>query len=102
MEQPNRRVSPAETALSFFSLACWLVAVLFLVSDTASTAVPALQGLARVASPVVGFALPLAVGSQALLALRRPARSPGWRTFQWVMLGLSVLGFSLAAWKLVR
>jgi hypothetical protein len=51
---------------------------------------------------VVGFALPLAVGSQALLALRRPARSPGWRTFQWVMLGLSVLGFGLAAWKLVR
>jgi hypothetical protein len=99
MDEGERRASPAEMLLSGVSLACWLAAIAFLIADAAGSSLPALRGMARASGPAVGFTLPLAVGSQALLALRRPARGPAWRGFQVGMLVLSGLTLALAVWK---
>lgn len=98
MTEGARRVSPVEVILGGFSLACWLAAIAFLIVENLAPSTAALRPLAPWAQPVVGFALPLAVGSQALLALRRPARGPRWRWFQAAMLALAAVALLFAVW----
>lgn len=95
MSEGARKLGAGELALSAFSLACWLAAIGFLLAENLAPA----SRLAAFAPPVVGFSLPLAVGSQSLLALRRPARSPAWRKFQVAMLALAAGALLLALWR---
>ncbi len=90
---------PAEVLLAGVSLACWFAATPFVVIDAIAPYAPALRSAARFAGPVVGFALPLAVGSMSALLLRRPARNRAWRGFQVGMLGLSIAGLAIALWR---
>ncbi len=88
--------SAGEILLAGVSLACWLAATPFVVIDAIAPYAPSLRETARLAGPVVGFALPLAVGSMSALMLRRPPRSRSWRTFQVGMLILSMVGLGVA------
>jgi hypothetical protein len=99
MTEGAKRASPVEMILGGFSLACWLAAIAFLIVENLASSTAALRPLAPWAQPVVAFALPLAVGSQAALALQRPARSPPWRWFQAAMLAVSAGALLLAVWR---
>ncbi len=84
--------TPGEMLLAGVSLACWIAAVPLVLIGEFGAGTPSLARLAAYSRPVVSLALPIGVGSLTLLLLRRPARSPGWRVFQWAMLALSALG----------
>jgi len=99
MPEGTKRASAVEVILGSFSLACWLAAIAFLIVENLAPSTASLRPLAPWAQAVVGFALPLAVGSQAALALRRPARSPPWRWFQAAMLAVSAGALLLAIWR---
>src|SRR5512144_1151720 len=95
MTEGARTLGAGELLLSAFSLLCWAAAIACLLVENAMPA----SRLSAWSRPVVGFSLPLALGSQAVLALRRPARSPGWRKFQMAMLALAVGTLLLALWR---
>ncbi len=99
MAEGVKPVRAAEVILGAFSLACWFAAIAFLIVENLAPSTAALRPVAPYAQPVVGFALPLAVGSQAALALRRPARSRRWRWFQLAMLALALGWLLLAIWR---
>jgi hypothetical protein len=99
MAEEVEPVATAQVILGAFSLACWLAAIAFLIVENLAPSTAALRPAAPYAQAVVGFALPLAVGSQAALALRRPARSRRWRWFQVAMLVLALGWLLLAIWR---
>jgi hypothetical protein len=100
--QPKRdATSPGEMLLAGVSLACWLAAVPFVIASELGSYSPQLRAMAEISEPVLGFALPLAVGSLTLLLLRRPARSAAWRGFQHLMLTLAAAGLTRALCRYV-